>query len=99
MLIGGGHYERPCASKLFMKKPHRVVFPIVGTKRIRTDEFRETVGLVRVRRAERPHLVQDDRRARRRDLMRSFRPGESGTNDMNGGWANGLHGVSSISER
>ena len=65
-----------------MQQPDRVVLPIVRPERIRTDEFREAIRLMRVRHALGPHFVQHDGHAARRDLMGRLGTRKTGPDDM-----------------
>jgi hypothetical protein len=66
-----------------MQQTNGVLFRVVGTKRIGTDQFRQPVRHVGIRAAHGPHFMQYHRNAATRDLPRGFRPGQSASNDVN----------------
>lgn len=70
--IAAGKDERAAAPHFFMQQTDRVVFGIVGAKRVRAHQFREAVGQVRVGLPHRAHFVQDDGNIHARKLPRSF---------------------------
>ncbi len=82
MRVASRHDQRPRAAHLLMQQADGVVGPIVGTKRVRTDQLGQILGLVGLGHAHRTHFVDDDRHARRRDLPRGFRAGESPAYNM-----------------
>ena len=85
MRVGAAHDRcEPSARISRCSTPTALARSIVGAERIRADELGETPGTVRVRRCDRPHLVQHDRRAGLRRLPRGFRARQSPADDVNG---------------
>ena len=66
------------------KQPDGIGLGVIGTKRIGTDQFRQTVRPVRIRAAHRAHLVKDGRNAGLGCLPCGFGAGETAADDMNG---------------
>ncbi len=80
--IRTGHDQRTQATHLAVDDADRVAERVVGPKRVRTDEFRERVSLVRLGRAHGPHLVQDDGKTGSGDLPGGFAAGEPAADDV-----------------
>src|SRR3954447_5501948 len=68
---------------LGLEEPMRVR-RLRALERVRADELREPIGLVRGGRANRPHLVHDDVMAALRELPRGFAACETTSDDMYG---------------
>jgi hypothetical protein len=82
--IRGVHDDRSEPAHFGVQEADGVVFMIVGTKRIRTNQLGITVGFVDGCRTQRPHFMQDDRNAGLRQLPGRLGPGEAAPDDMNG---------------
>ena len=67
-----------------MKQADRIGGRVIRAEGIGTDEFGQPVGLMRLRAAHGPHLVQDDGNAGFRRLPCCFRAGKSAANDVDG---------------
>ncbi len=76
--------ERAGAAHLLVQQADRVVFGIVGAEGVGADELRQPVGMVRVGRDLRAHLVQPDRDAGARDLPGGLAAGEPAADDVDG---------------
>jgi hypothetical protein len=78
------HDEGAKPPHLLMQKADRVGLGVVGAERVRADELGKPAGLVRLRRAQGPHLVQHRRHAGLGDLPGGLGAGEATADDMNG---------------
>src|SRR3954454_10534898 len=67
-----------------MQQADRVGVRVVRAERVRAHEFGEPAGLVSLRAAHGPHLVEDDRHAGIGDLPRGFRTREAAADDVDG---------------
>ena len=79
--LGGAHHHRPEPAHFFLQHADGVI-QLVAAERVAADQLRELIGLVHVGRADRTHLVQHDRHARRRSLPRRFAAGETAADDV-----------------
>ena len=98
MLVARGQDQRIRAAHLLVQQTDGIVLPIVRTERVRADKLREAIRLVRVGSALGPHLVQHDGNARARDLVRGFRSGEAGADDVDGSGFGHMHRTSTACE-
>ena len=104
------HQQRTGAAHLLFQQPGRGVLG-VGLQRVGAHQLGKVRGLVRGRRAHRPHLEQLDRDAAAGALPGCFRAGQSGADDADGfvhagdaaricryytGWYGGDHGTSVV---
>jgi hypothetical protein len=80
--IGGAHDERAGAAHLLMQESHGVVFPIVRTERVGTDQFGKAGRAVRFGHAHGPHFVYDHAGARLGRLPGRFTTGKPAADDM-----------------
>ncbi len=71
------------APHLLMEEPDGIVRGVVGAERIGADELGESVGLMRLRRPRRPHLVERDGHGRRGELPGGFAAGKAAADDVN----------------
>ncbi len=82
--VGRAHDQRAEAAHFLVQQADGVVFGVVGAERVRADEFREAVGLVRFGLARRAHFVQHHGDAAAGDLPGGFGTGEAAADHMNG---------------
>ena len=84
MLPGRAHDQRVAAAHLLMQQPDGVMFRVVGTEGIGTDQFSQPIRLMGVGFAHGPHLVQDDGHSGARKLPGRLRPGQAAADDVDG---------------
>jgi len=80
--IRSRHDQRSCAAHLAVQDADGIAGFIIGAKRIRANEFCESVGLVCISRSERAHLVDDGWNAGAGELPGGFRTGKTAADDV-----------------
>ena len=81
--VGGRHDQGMRAPHLLMQQPDGIVGGVVGAERIGADELGESVGLMRLRRPRRAHLVERDGHGRRGELPGGLAAGKTAADDVN----------------
>ena len=94
MGVRGGQDQRAGAAHLLVQQADGVVLGIVGAQRVGADQLGAVVGLVRLGRAQWPHLVQHDRDAGLRQVPGGLAAGKAGADDVDGAGMGCGHGAS-----
>ena len=66
-----------------MQQANRIVVRVIGAETVGTDQFRQTVGVMRVCSLDRAHFMQNDRHPGPGQLPSRLRPGETAADDVN----------------
>ena len=83
MFIGTAHDDGTSTAHFIMDQANRIVFLVIGPKRVRTDQFGAFVGMVGIGWSHRAHFMKDDGHASLGQLPGGFTTGQTGTNNMN----------------
>ena len=94
MGIGRRQDQRAGAAHLLMQQADGVVLGIVGAQRVGADQLGAVLGLVRLGRAQRAHLVQHDGNAGLGQVPGGLAAGEAGADDVDGMGLGCGHGAS-----
>jgi hypothetical protein len=82
MGVGRAHDQRAKPAHLLVQEPDGGLFVVVGAEGIGADQLCQPLGLVRIGRAQRTHLMQGNRQAALANLPGRLRARQPAADDM-----------------